>query len=334
MLRAMTIPGAAVWLLLAAGLALGVLGGLLLAPGTARRRRSRPAAPPATGFPDDDLPGFFAAPPGSDGERAAPRAGWAVLSPAPEPPRAPTPPPPARTGRRALIAGLTALALFAASAAVVLTAHTASPAPAARPDVTADPGTTTAPPTARTPAPLPAVPTAPTPGAPGAGELATAELPAAASGVRADLTFAGIVLERRAVGVIAAYAHVRMSSADGASLAHVELVTFNCLADAAPSDPVAAGCRRVVPEYADLPSPALRVTRSGAGGLSLRGRFPTYVRPNGTRPAWTGEVYELRIEVSPATAERPGTDVPAAGHLYLGTDRAATTGVSVLHLER
>jgi hypothetical protein len=97
---------------------------------------------------------------------------------------------------------------------------------------------------------------------------------------------------------------------------------------------VAAGCSRVVPEYAELTSPALQVTRSGAGGLALSGRFPTYVRPNGRPAAWTGEVYELRVEVSPRTTARPGTDVPATGVLYLGDGRAATTAVSVLRPER
>jgi hypothetical protein len=314
MLRAMTIPGAAAGLLLAAGLALGVLLVLLLAPVRARRR-SRPATPPPPDSPDDDLPGFLAAPPGSDGRPAAPRSGWAVLSASPEPP---TPAPRPRAARPALIAGLAALLLLAASVAVIATAGTRRPAPAAGSDA----------------APLPAVPTAPSPGEPGAGALAAADLPATPSGIRADLTFGGIVLERRAVGVTAAYPHVRVSDEGGAALAHVELVTFNCLADAVPPDPVAAGCSRVVPEYAELTSPALRVTRSGAGGLALSGRFPTYVRPNGTPAAWTGEVYELRVEVSPRSTARPGIDMPATGFLRLGDDRAPATAVSVVRLER
>jgi hypothetical protein len=152
--------------------------------------------------------------------------------------------------------------------------------------------------------------------------------------VSADLTFAGIVLERRAVGVTAAYTHVRISAADGASLAQVELITFNCLADTAPRDPVAAGCSRVVPEYAQLASPALQVTRSGGGRLTVHGRFPTYVRPNGTPPASTGEVYELHIEVAQRTPGRVGVDVPATGFLQLGADRAPTTAVSVVRIER
>jgi hypothetical protein len=319
MLAAMTIPGAAAGLLLAAGLALGVLLALLLPPARARRR-SRPATPPPSDLPDDDLPGFLAAPPGSNGRPAVSRSGWAVLSPAPEP--EPTTPLRLGPGRPGLIAGLAALVLLAASVAVIATAGTRSPAPAAGHDA------------ARSPAPLPAVPPAPKPGAPGAGALAAADLPAARHGIRADLTFSGIVLERRAIGVTAAYPRVRISDEAGAALAHVELITFNCLADTAPPDPVAAGCSRVVPEYAELTSPALQVTRSGAGGLALRGRFPTYVRPNGTPAAWTGEVYELRVGLSPRTTPRPGAGVPATGFLQLGTDRAAATTVSVVRLER
>lgn len=325
MLPAMTIPGAAAGLLLGAGVALGVLLALLL-PSAGARRAGRwqpaPAVPPPPHLPDDDLPGFLAAPPGSEGERSVPRSGWAVLSPPPPSPPPATTPPRIGTGRPALLAGVAALVLFAASVAVAAATDRARPAPAAGHDMS------------RAPAALPAVPTAPGPGDPGAGELATAELRAAAHGVRADLSFAGIVLERRAVGVTAAYAHVRVVDEGGASLAHVELMTFNCLADAAPADPVAAGCTRVVPQYGELPSPALRVARSRSGRLAVLGRFPTYVRPNGTPPAWTGEVYELRIEASPGTVARPGVDVPAAGFLQLGDDRARTTGVSVLRFER
>lgn len=317
MLPPMSIPGAAAVLLLAAGLALGVWLAAL-APGARARARRRATAPPPPDAPVDDLPGFLAAPPGSDGQPALPRPGWAVLSAPPAPPPASEVPLNPRRGRVALIAGLTALVLLAASAAVVAAADPRHPAPAPGPRAQ------------RQALRLPAVPPAPSPGDPGAGELAAATVPTGAHGVTADLTFAGIVLERRAIGVTAAYAHVRLSDDDGASLAHVELVTFNCLADAAPPDPVAAGCSRVVPQYAELTSPALQVTRSRDGGLAMRGRFPTYVRPNGTPAAWTGEVYALRIEVAPTTETRPGSPVPVAGFLYLGSDRARTTAVSVV----
>ena len=319
----MTIPGAAAGLLLAAGLALGVLLAVLLpAARTRGRSGSRPAVPPPAGFPDDDLPDFLAAPPGSTGRGAAPRSGWAALSPLPQPAPAPTTADPAPR-RAAVLSGLTALVLLTAFVAVEASAD--SRRQAAAPDHRV---------AARNSFPLPAVPTAPVPGDPGAGRLAATDVPVGRRGSAADLTFTGIVLERRAVGVTAAYPHVRVTDDGRTALAHVELVTFNCLTDAAPPDPVAAGCSRVVPEYAELATPALQVTRSRGGGLALRGRFPTYVRPNGTPAAWTGEVYDVRIEVSPITAEHPGTDVAATGFLQLGADRAGTTALSVVRTVR
>ena len=98
---------------------------------------------------------------------------------------------------------------------------------------------------------------------------------------------------------------------------------------------MAAGCSRVVPEYAELASPALQVTRSGDGGLTVHGRFPTYVRPNGTPPALDRR--GLRAAASRWRRGPPaasGVDVPAAGFLQLGADRAPTTAVSVVRLER
>jgi hypothetical protein len=319
----MTIPGAAAVLLLAVGLALGVLLAALAPAALARRRgRSRPSAPPPTDFPDDDLPDFLATPPGTAGARAIPRSGWAALSPLPPPPSAPTTAGVAPS-RVALVSGLVAL--------VLLTAFVAVLAPAGRPTQAEAPEHRVA---ARSPFPLPAVPTAPAPGDPGAGRLAAADVPVGPRGTAADLTFTGIVLERRAVGVTAAYPHVRITDDGSTTLAHVELVTFNCLTDAAPPDPVAAGCSRVVPEYAELATPALQVLRAPGGRLALRGHFPTYLQPNGTPAAWTGEVYDLRLDVSPSTAAHPGTDVPATGFLQLGADRAGTTALSVVRSGR
>jgi len=329
MLPAMTVPGVAAALLLAAALALGILLALLVAPLRARRRSRRPDPPPPA-LVDDDLPGFLAAPPGSAGRPAVARSGWATLGPAPLP--LPAAAERAGAGRPALIAGMAALVLLVASVTVMATAGTSSPAPAAGPGT--PPSPEPSPSRAPSRAALPAVPPAPAPGDPGAGALAGTDLPAAHGGIRADLAFAGIVLERRAIGVTAAYPHVRISDEGGVALAHVELVTFNCLADAAPRNPVAAGCTRVVPQYAELTSPTLHVTRSGSGGLAVRGRFPTYVRPNGTPATWTGAVYGLRIEVTPRTPAKPGTDVPATGFLELGDGRAPTTVLSVLRLER
>ena len=84
-----------------------------------------------------------------------------------------------------------------------------------------------------------------------------------------------------------------------AGVAHLRLPTFNCLSASAPEDPVAAGCVASVTEYADLPAPALTVTGDD-GTVRLAGRFPTYLRPNGSPPVWTGRVYEIR------RARRPG----------------------------
>jgi len=339
MLPAMTVPGVAAALLLAAALALGILLALLVAPLRARRRSRRPAPPPPA-LVDDDLPGFLAAPPGSAGRPAVARSGWATLGPAPLP--LPAAAERAGAGRPALIAGMAALVLLAAAVTVLATAGTSSPAPAAgsgtpptsSPTSSPSPASSSSASSSPSRAALPAVPPAPAPGDPGAGALAGTDLPAAHGGIRADLAFAGIVLERRAIGVTAAYPHVRISDEGGVALAHVELVTFNCLADAAPRNPVAAGCTRVVPQYAELTSPTLHVTRSGSGGLAVRGRFPTYVRPNGTPATWTGAVYGLRIEVTPRTPAKPGTDVPATGFLELGDGRAPATVLSVLRLER
>jgi hypothetical protein len=107
---------------------------------------------------------------------------------------------------------------------------------------------------------------------------------------------------------------------DGTALAHLRLPTWNCLGTTAPAEPRAAGCTPAGTEYADLPSPALGVTRDG-DALRLTGRFPTYARPSGTPPAYTGRVYDLTVTVAP---DGPAVDgeAPAGGALFLGTERA------------
>ena len=63
------------------------------------------------------------------------------------------------------------------------------------------------------------------------------------------------------------------------------------------------------------------MSRSG-DGLRLSGRFPTYTRPAGGQPAYTGRVYGLTVTVRPArTAGAGDAEVPAAGTLFLGLDR-------------
>jgi hypothetical protein len=142
--------------------------------------------------------------------------------------------------------------------------------------------------------------------------------------VVARLAFGGIVVERQAVGTTVAYPSVSVTAAgDGrTALAHLRLPTWNCLALEPPTDPAAAGCVRSRTEHADLPAPALTVTRDGLD-LRLTGRFPTYTRPIGTAPAYTGRGYDLTVTVSPAGQVRNGA-AAAEGTLFLGTDRAAS----------
>jgi hypothetical protein len=169
------------------------------------------------------------------------------------------------------------------------------------------------------------VPAAPSPGDAGAGALAGQSVPLGRDGLAAALTFGGVVLEQRAVGVTVTYPRVRLTTDGTRALASVELPTYNCLADAAPDDPVAAGCSRAVAEYAELTTPALHVERSGPRAqptVRITGRFPTYTRPNGTPPVWTGAVYELTVTAA-ADGSGAGRQVPATGEFRLGGDAAA-----------
>ena len=134
----------------------------------------------------------------------------------------------------------------------------------------------------------------------------------------ARLAFGGLVVERQAVGTTVAYPMVSVTAAGdgGTALAHVRLPSWNCLAAEAPEDPEAAGCVRSRTEYADLPSPALTVTRDGED-LRLTGRFPTYTRPIGTAPAYTGRVYALTVTVSPAGPVRDTAKSSTARRVYI-----------------
>jgi hypothetical protein len=237
-----------------------------------------------------------------------------------------------------------ALALVAALA-VVAVAPGSGPVPAAAPPASppAAPWSTSAPPTsapstsapptaapATGPPDLLPVPADPLPGEQGAGRLAARSVPLGDDGASARLSLGGLVLERRAVGVTVAYPAVSVTVGDGgAALAHVRLPVWNCLGTGAPADPAAAGCRPAGTEYADLPAPALTVTREG-DALRLAGRFPTYTRPTGTPPAYTGRVYDLSVAAAPDGPLRDG-EAPAAGTLFLGTERAAAVGGPVLN---
>ena len=154
----------------------------------------------------------------------------------------------------------------------------------------------------------------------------------AQDGAAARLTFGGVVLEPRAVGVTATYPVVEVSVDGDEARARVEFPTFNCLSGEAPADPVAAGCTRSVTEYADLASPDLVVDRVGEG-LRVTGRFPTELRPNGSAPVPTGRVYELVITAAPVDGRSVRGWQPAEGLLELGQQSVATVdepGVSVL----
>ena len=387
MLDAMESHAAAAgpWIVLGvAAVALLALAGVALRGGTVARRAQEdpgPAVAPtgATStvgeFRDDDLGDFLDHPPGTPRARPAvlaaspPRAGTALLGRAtsrhvPLASTAPGAPGtaarsrpgwdvdalPATDGSGRLVAAMAATALLAiAAAAGVALATGAASAP--RPASPGSPSATTALPDPPPPV-LSPVPVAPRPGEPGAGELAFRSVPLGSDGVAASLTFDGIVLEQRAVGVTVSYPSVSLTATgeaagnaagdatgdaagDGAALAHVRLPVYNCLSAAAPPDPVAAGCRPSPPEFADLPAPALAVSRSG-DALRFTGRFPTYTRPQGTSPVYTGRVYELSVTVTPE-GRLPGDRARASAELHLGTDRAETVdapGVNVIQYGR
>jgi hypothetical protein len=249
-----------------------------------------PDEPPAAA---DDLPGFLEHPPGSPGAPSAAAAGWPLLTGVAVASRA-APPAPAgpERGRRPAVVALAAMAvttLLLVAVAVALA-------------VAAQPARTSAESTAADPTPTPDV-----------------------DGLEARLTFGGIVLERRAVGVTATYPQVTVTSDGEEAVAHVVLPTFNCLTDRAPADPVAAGCVVSLTEYADLAAPELTVTRDG-DGARISGRFPTYLRPNGAPAEGTGHAYDLAVSVAPRSGDPDEGPVPAAGGLELGADRTRTTG--------
>jgi hypothetical protein len=149
----------------------------------------------------------------------------------------------------------------------------------------------------------------------------------------ARLTFGGVVLEPRAVGVTATYPVAEVSTDGRHATARVQFPTFNCLTGDAPADPVAAGCVRSVTEYAELSSPDLVATTDG-NAVRVAGRFPTEVRPNGSGPTATGRVYEMRITVTPTGRAGDGGWRPADGALELGSARVGTVDGPGLNLLR
>ena len=307
-------PGIAPWLVLAIAVAvvLAVVGAVrLLRRPTAGRSDGNPGPP--RGYDQDDLPGFLQSPPGTAGRAVPPAGAWPSLAGGIATVSA-DPPAPTLPRSRTVLAGV--LALTALLVVAVLVAVQGSPGRHGAPGRDGDGA-------GRDAAQLPAPPPSPAPGDPGAGDLADATVPPGRGGGAARLKFGGLVLEQRAVGVTVTYPAVEVTWNGRQGVAHVRLPTFNCLATSAPEDPVAAGCAPSVAEYADLPSPALAV-HGDDGTVELSGRFPTYVRPNGSPPVWTGRVYEVRLRAAPMDGQPRGGWVRAEGEVRLGSGRAPT----------
>ena len=319
------VLGIVVGVLLAGLVVLALLGLRKQAPAPEPDHGPTPDATPVAGWREDDLPGFLEQPPGTAAPEAAAEVAAAAagadvrLTTGPELVDTPARPARLHAGRTAapvtssdgtagrVLLGLAVAAVLLVGAAAVLAALTTPPrgaAAAAGPEPASP--SWTAPDVA-------AVPAAPSPGDPGAGRLSASSVPVGPDGLLARATFGGLVLERRAVGVTVTYPAVSVTSSDatsGPALAHVRLPVWNCLRDDAPTDPVAAGCRRLPTQYAELGTPALAVTSDGEG-LRISGDFPTYLRPAGSPPVWTGQVYPLTV-----------TWTPEGGTVHLGTERA------------
>jgi hypothetical protein len=288
MLTAMEIPvTAGPWLVL--GVVLGILLAALAALAGAGLRRRRPPGPPAPSPPPehgiDDLPGFLESPPGSTPAADDPHPAWPALSAPPRPPAAP-PPEPVPAGD-----GGTRRALLAMGVSALLLVGAAAAVATGRED---------------RPGP-----------APQAGTMRDGD-------VTADLAFGGVVLERHAVGVTVAYPRVRVTVRDDLPTAELELPTFNCLRDTAPEDPVAAGCARSAPEYAQLAAHDLGL-RTNGDGFRVSGAFSTSRRPNGSAPVSTGRVYEIEVDVAPRDGSLDEGGEPATGRLRLGGEQVGTS---------
>jgi hypothetical protein len=362
-LAAVSTPALLTCVVLAA--VLGVAIGLLAAAFVGRRRRSRPAVPagptvagpaaaPARGWATalevDDLPGFLDSPPGTPGSAGPDPAADAQPSSAGtstgataavrnDPGGGGSAAPSARSSVVAMT--VAAAVLVALAVAISVISGTAAGGTSAAAESSAAPSTTaaSAPPGREAPPTVPAdapPPVAPSPAPPTAAEtpaaaLALSSVPLGSHGLTASVAFGGVVLEQRAVGLTVTYPSLSVSTDGARALAHVRLPTFNCLAGEPPEDPLAAGCVRSLTEYADLPTPQLRVDRNG-DRLDVAGLFPTYTRPNGSAPAYTGRAYRLDATVSPAGAV-DGSRATATGTLRIGMDSAGTTpepGVNVV----
>jgi hypothetical protein len=361
--RATTSPDPLRWSV--AALLLALVCGLAAAALAGRPARSRPAdvpppppvlPPAADGSPKeilDDLPGFLENPPGSVpalATTAPPVSGPIDQQPA-TPASAPSGTPdgtraPSSASRHgAAIATVTAVVLLIAVALLVGvvvgqsgdapegTAAAGSPVSASGPAATLTAPTEPAAPGLDATVPTTSAPASATETA--AAALAFQSVPLGEDGVAASVTFQGIVLEQRAVGLTVTYPSVSLTTDGRRSLAHVRLPTFNCLTAEPPADPLAAGCARSLTEYADLAGPQLQISRDDER-IELVGLFPTYTRPNGSAPSYTGRAYQLAATITADGPEHHG-QAPAAGVVRIGLDSAPTTadrGVNLLQLPR
>ena len=140
--------------------------------------------------------------------------------------------------------------------------------------------------------------------------------------VGARLTAAGLVLARVPVGVTAGFPRVSVSTSGDRALLHLELPTANCLLSEAPARPEDGGCQATTTEFADLRTPSLRVDRAG-GRLTFSGRTPTYLRPDGAPPVWTGHSYDLTVTVD-LPAPSGDAPLPTAGTVTIADQTAPT----------
>jgi hypothetical protein len=293
MLDTMDIAGAAApaapWITVGVLLAVAalLLAGLGAALVVRRRAVWADRSAPPSDHLDDDLPGFLESPPGTGAAASAVGAHVALATP----PAAPAPPERRRVPT-AVLAAVAALAVVLLVVAVVVALDSTADSPD-RDGRAGRPGG--------------AGPAAPSP------EL--------------RMTFAGLVLEERAVGVTAAYPELELTADGNGPVARLTLPTWNCLAAEAPDDPAAAGCVPSRTEYAELRPPDVDVDVTATGnGLRVAGTFPTETRPAGRAPEPTRRSY--RIEVTATADGDPGSGLPApaTGALTLGNREAESVG--------
>lgn len=265
-------------------------------------------------FPDDDLPGFLSSPPGTprpaDDGRTGP-AGVPVRDPGPR-----------RHAR--VLAGTAATVLVIGALVTAGVLGTRHPSPTAPRGAAATPSPaapSSAPPSAP-PAALPDQPLQPSPGDPGAGVLAGTDLPVGAGDVGAHLAASGLVLAQVPAGVTAGFPAVALTTDGDRAVLHLDLPTANCLTPTAPARPDDAGCQPVAREFGDLASPALRMTSDG-DRLVFTGRVPTYLRPDGAPPVWTGRTLDVTVTVDLPDPTGDGP-LPAGGSVTIGDVTAPT----------